>query len=271
MIAPFFFASILSLAATSTDSASASGATSIETTPVAPKSKEWKADSAWNREAWSIEAGYREGLAWGDPLDAENDMADAVDLTVKSYGKSTRPVILLEDYSLGMGIWRNLGARLDLGAGYEHSWTLLVAGQNGLDLLLSSDALPARARYWIFRRLQWEIGAKVGCGPMWGTLTRYPLEQNATLSGTPYEVFLASSRLATANDDLAVFGIWTEFGATMEVRILPKFSIGGSLQAVRKGMSLSGSDPVKGLLFKDYPTDPVQWEVGLELHAAYRL
>lgn len=272
MIAPILLVSLVSLASASSDSSTV-GSIEPATSAVVPRSKEWKADSAWNREAWSIEAGYRSGFAWGDLRDGEADMADAVDLKVTSMGQTSRPVVLLQDYALGFGVWHGIGRRFELGMGYDHTWTLVNVGQPGFDLLLSARSLSARARFWAFRRLQWQIGPKLGVGPMWGTLTRYSIEKAASLSGTTNDIAVARAILDAGNEELSVTGLRVEGGAAMELRILPAFSIGGAIQLIRQAMSISDSDPLYSTLQMagiPYPMDPVQWSAGLELHAAYR-
>lgn len=269
MIAPLLFAAILSWSATVPDSSGES----TDPSPQTPRSKDGKADSAWNREAWSVEAGYRSGIGWGDLREAEADMADRIDLRVTSMGQTSRPVILLQDYALGIGFWHGLGKRLELGFAFDQTWTLINAGQNSIDILLSSHSLSARGRYWAFRRLQWQIGPKLEIGPCWATLTRYAIEKSASYSGTAEEIATAKSILGRGNDDLSATGLRVAGGLAMEVRIVPAFSIGGALQAVRQGLSISDDDPVGSQLEAiglPYPMDPVQWEVGLELHAAYR-
>ena len=270
MIAPILLAHLLSLAGASTDT----GSSAAMDSPVpSTRSSEWKADSAWNRDAWSVEAGYREGIAWGDLRDGEDDMANRIDLKFKSGGSASSPLILLEDYALEVGFWHNLGIRWQVGIGYEHAFTFVVAGQPGIDLLLSENVLQARARYWCFRREHWQIGPKLAISPVWGTLTRYGIEKGATASGSVFDIAQTTAVLDAGSEDRSVTGWRLDAGLGMEVRIVPMASIGGALVAVRQKLTITDNDPVESILERSgipYPKNPVQWEIGLELHAAFR-
>ena len=152
-----------------------------------------------------------------------------------------------------------------------------MAHNGGTDygLLLSSNALVARARWFPFRRLIWEIGPQIGGGLLWGTLTRFPLEQDQirTSAGT-----VTANILRIGNSARSLTGYRVQMGGTMEIRLPSRITIGEAILLTRDCWTMQGADPLATADASgdrdtppiDYGTSPVDYEIGFSTQAAFR-
>ena len=193
-------------------------------------------------------------------------MADRIGFTVTQAGSTQKASIMLQTMGIGIGGWRSVRKNLDAGVSYEHDWVFAQAGDAGFGLLLSTNALVGRARWFPLRRLIWELGPQIGFGPIWGTLSRYPLEQDAR---HPSDQEQTAYWLSVGNDDRKLSGFRGEVGGALEVRILPRFGIGGSILLVRDAWTIDGTDPLS-VTNANYTKSPVDYNLGVATHAALR-
>lgn len=226
------------------------------------------ADSAWAMEGWSLQASYRSGLQWGDLRKAEEDMADKIGLTISTgSGQPQKPVFVLQTLGLEATLWRCIQPGFDLGLTVGHQWVLVNANSSAIDLLLSSSALTAQARWFPLRRLAWRLGPQLGFGALRGTLSRYPIEQDAQAYGP--DAAESEYWLAVGNEDLDMTGFRVQAGGALEVRVLPSLGLGGSVLLARDAWTLAESDPLR-VTDVDYPEDPVDYSFTFETHLAWR-
>ncbi|MBK8802219.1 MAG: hypothetical protein IPN71_09230 [Fibrobacteres bacterium] len=232
------------------------------------------ADSAWSARKSYLEASASSGVGFGGLLDEEQEFADDIGYSVattRSLSDAKPAVIMISAIGVGIGIWNQFSSKADLGLGYrfhlEQAETQLPGKS---ETVLNAHEVALRGRYWLFRRLNFQIGPQIGWGWNWGQLNRYGLEQNAqfmdpTLGAS--ERSEVTTYLRKANQDLSFNGSVVEFGGVMNVRIVPAFVLGGGILAARRKLNLSSSDPLKEYQ-RSYPSSLTNWEASTQLHVA---
>lgn len=232
-----------------------------------------KADSAWTDRPFYLEVSMNNNWALGDLLDEEQVLVDDLGMTVKSAaGKSETVKVLIQSYGLGVGFWKQFGPMADLGLGYRFHFEMETSQAAGMaEQVFHSNELALRGRYWVFRRLNYQIGPQVGFGWQWGVLNRFPLAKDATPDPnvSASDAKTVSDYLKVGNKDLSVNGSVVEFGGAMNVRIFPQLQVGGGILVIRRGLGLPSSDPLRNYV-RGYPSSLQIWDFGVQLQGGVR-
>jgi hypothetical protein len=209
-------------------------------------------DSIWEGSLWSAAIQFHSApLQFGGLVDLERELVENVGL---------------QNYEFEIQVWRTFSSKLDVGLSYGHSWLLEIGGTRtgtpGLGVLVSSDALMVRGRYWAKRDRKWQLGPLAGLGYSFGKLTRLPVLKE------DWNDDLDEIDLAYAQREIDVSGMRVEAGLAMEVLVHPRFSVGGAMKLTVNAWNgdddFAYTNPdLKGAGFGNV-------SVGPEFHAAYR-
>lgn len=234
------------------------------------------ADSVWTDRQFYVEASLYSGAAFGSLLDEEQEFAKNVGFVVSrssSMSDAENARISIMTTGLGIGLWNRFSSEADLGLGYRyHMESIRTQLPGKSEIVLNAHEALLRGRYWVFRRLNFQVGPQIGWGWTWGTLNRYQLEQDVKMqdpNADPATLDRFNTYLRKANQALSVNGTVVELGAVMNVRITPSFLVGGGIVVDRRKLDLASNDPLIGWV-PTYPNTLKNWDVSLQLQAAVR-
>lgn len=251
---------LLALALSAVLSAASDPAVAVVAAPPSaapvPAPKTIDVDSIWGGSLWSAAVQFHSApLQFGAVVDLEKEYVDNVGI---------------QNYEFEVQAWRSLSNKLEVGLGYGHSWLIEVGGSNtgtpGIGVLVSSDAVMARGRYWAKRDRRWELGPQIGIGYSFGTLTRLSVVDEVPNSISSDG--LSATELTRAQRSIDVSGPRVEAGLAMEILVHPRFSAGGVLR-----LSVNAWDGDDPTAYANATLDGAGYgntTIGPELHAAYR-
>lgn len=238
--------------------------------PVDPRSR--RIDSIWAERRNMVEANLTMGISLGDLLEHEKKLAKDMGLfLVSSDGKQREDVRLsMSHVNFGLSYWRKLGLGLDFGPAYRfHHETIGSQKGNDDEEILSSHEVLAQVRWWMYRDYTFEIGPQFGMGYSFGSLFRFPLEQDVAYSNpsmNKFEQDASDQALGTFHRSVSANGLFEDIGLGAEIRGTTAFRIGGSILTTHRSLKLPSKDPARSLHYTDYYSELSTWDVGFRLN-----